>query len=183
MEAVKAFFSTGYLFKPINITSITLLPKVANASDVKQFRPISYYLVLYKLISRVMAVRMLLVMPRIIHLAQAGFIPGSQLVDNILLASELMKGYGWKSISPRCMIKIDFIKAYDSVEWPFLRCMLNELTFPEVFVSWVMNCRNLVSYSILFNGRPTKPFQARGSNVTVIICHLYGLSVKVPRDT
>lgn len=38
------------------------------------------------------------------------------MLDNILLATELIKGYGTKSISPRCMIKIDLKKACDSIE-------------------------------------------------------------------
>ena len=52
--------------------------------------------------------------------AQAGFIPGKHIADNILLATELIKGYTNKGISPRCMIKVDLRKAYDSVEWSFL---------------------------------------------------------------
>lgn len=48
--------------------------------------------------------------------SQSGFIPDRQILDNTLLATELVKGYGRKGLSPRCMIKIDLRKAYDSVE-------------------------------------------------------------------
>lgn len=47
---------------------------------------------------------------------QSRFIPDRQILDNTLLASELIKGYGRKGFSPRCVIKIDLQMAYDSVE-------------------------------------------------------------------
>lgn len=53
--------------------------------------------------------------PSIVDLAQSGFIPRKQLLDNVLLATELIKGY-CISLSSRCMINIDITKAYDSVE-------------------------------------------------------------------
>lgn len=48
--------------------------------------------------------------------SQATFILGRMLMNNIIQSHELIKGYGRKGISPRCMFKIDMQKAYDSVE-------------------------------------------------------------------
>lgn len=103
------------MYKPIKFTSITLIPNVPNASAAKLFRPISYCTMLYKLISKVLTRRIQQVIPRVVKGAQSGFIPKRQILDNILLASELLKGCGWKSIWSRCMIKIDPKKTYDSV--------------------------------------------------------------------
>lgn len=66
-------------------------------------------------------------MGTVVNESQAGFIPGRSIPDNILLASELIKGYSRKHISPRCTIKIDLRKAYDSLQWSFLKTMLHEL--------------------------------------------------------
>ncbi|XP_048502873.1 uncharacterized protein LOC125498665 [Beta vulgaris subsp. vulgaris] len=63
----------------------------------------------------------------------AGFIPGRTIADNILLATELIKGYSRAHASPRCVIKVDIKKAYDSVEWSFLERVLVEMSFPNVF--------------------------------------------------
>lgn len=71
---------------------------------------------LYKIIAKVLASRLQEVSPTVVSKAQSGFIPGRQILDNVLLASENNKGYGYKHLSPRCMIKIDLRKAYDSVE-------------------------------------------------------------------
>lgn len=50
--------------------------------------------------------------PSIICEAQAGFIPGRRIGDNIILAHELIKGYKKKHKSPGCMLKIDLQKLY-----------------------------------------------------------------------
>ena len=76
----------------------------------------------------------------IIDIAQVSFMPGRNIYDNILLATELIKGYTTKHISPRCMMKVDLKKACDSIEWPFLNMMLSELGFPTKFIGWVMAC-------------------------------------------
>lgn len=110
---------------------ITLLPKCANASSVKEFRPIAYCTVLYKIISKMLANRMKVVLDSIISDSQSTFVQGRLIFDNVVLSHELVRGYNRKQISPRCMVKVDIQKAYDSVEWPFLKQMLVELGFPH----------------------------------------------------
>lgn len=70
-----------------------------------------------------------------------------------------MKAYTRKNSSPRCMIKIDLTKAFDSVEWIFLEQVMIELGFPSKFQKWVLACMKTVTYSIIINGEPTEPFQ------------------------
>nr|XP_009800378.1 PREDICTED: uncharacterized protein LOC104246284 [Nicotiana sylvestris] len=70
-------------------------------------------------------------------------------------------GYVRKGISPGCMMKLNLQKAYDSIEWNFLEQVLNSLNIPERFIRWIMVCVRTVSYSILINGKPVEPFQAR----------------------
>ncbi|XP_021741986.1 uncharacterized protein LOC110708209 [Chenopodium quinoa] len=59
------------------------------------------------------------------------------------------------------MIKVDLKKAYDSVEWGFLESVLSELGFPSLFIKWILGCITSVSFSILINGAPSKPFKAK----------------------
>ncbi|XP_019256292.1 PREDICTED: uncharacterized protein LOC109234680 [Nicotiana attenuata] len=83
------------------------------------------------------------------------------IIDNILFSHELFKGYNRKGISPKCVLKVDIRKVYDSLDWQFLRCMLADLGFPKKFIHWVMECVTTVSYSLVLNGGLTKPFQAK----------------------
>ncbi|XP_056688098.1 uncharacterized protein [Spinacia oleracea] len=160
-RAVKELFLSNTMLPQFNTTSITLVPKVLNPTLVKYFRPIACCNVVYKLVSKVLTTRMQTVISEVVNEAQSGFIPGRQIADNILLATELIKGYIRSHVSPRCMLKVDLKKAYDSIEWPFLKDLMLGLGFPECFVGWVMACITTVSYSILINGSPTLPFRAR----------------------
>lgn len=58
-------------------------------------------------------------------------------------------------------MKMDMQKAYDSLKWLFIKQVLRLLGFPEVFVNWIMNCLNTVSYSIVLNGKGIVPFPAK----------------------
>lgn len=74
------------------------------------------------------------VVGNIIDFAQLGFILDRQLLDNVSLANEIIKGYCRKYFNPRCMVKIDVKKAYDSLEWPFLESVVRALGFPSLFI-------------------------------------------------
>ncbi|XP_070038220.1 uncharacterized protein [Nicotiana tomentosiformis] len=100
-------------------------------------------------------------MDNLIDKSQVAFVSSRVITDNIILSHELMKGYGRKGVSPRCMIKIDMQKAYDSIEWVFLEQVLNALNFPEIFVRWIMVCISTVLYSVVINGKPSVLFTAK----------------------
>ncbi|XP_056690112.1 uncharacterized protein [Spinacia oleracea] len=97
----------------------------------------TYGKLLRQIIAKILTSRMQPIVGSIISDSQTVFIPGRPIIDNILLAFELIKGYHRKYISPRCMIKTDLRKAYDSLEWPFLKTMLHELGLPSRFVNWI----------------------------------------------
>ncbi|XP_074278173.1 uncharacterized protein LOC141601770 [Silene latifolia] len=55
-----------------------------------------------------------------------------------MLTQSLIKGYGQKRISPRCLTKVDIKKAFDSLQWEFIRKMLQLFNFPLQFQTWIM---------------------------------------------
>lgn len=72
--------------------------------------------------------------------------------DNILLTQERMKNYHLDLGIPRCTLKTDIQKAYDTVDWNFLRTILYEFGFNAIMVKWIMLCVPSVTYSINVNG-------------------------------
>ena len=56
-EAVLDYFNQGIMYFPLNITAVTLIPKIANASSIKDYRPISCFSVVYKIISMILTAR------------------------------------------------------------------------------------------------------------------------------
>jgi hypothetical protein len=106
----------------------------------------------YKIISKILADRMGRVLDGIISPMQNAFLGGRRMADNIDLLQELLRQYERKRTSLRCLIKIDFREAFDSVQWIFLRYLLLLLGFPDRFVHLVMTCVETASYSVAING-------------------------------
>lgn len=79
---------------------------------------------IYKVISINLTRRLSKVIGEVIDNNQSSFVPRRVIQHNILMAHELLRGYGRKHISPRCSIQIDILKAYDTVEWSLLEAIL-----------------------------------------------------------
>jgi hypothetical protein len=151
-SVVKDFFASGELLKQLNHSTIALVPKSSTANSAADYRPISCCNVTYKIISKILAGRLAHVLNDIISPSQNAFLGGRLMADNINLMQELLRSYGRKRVSPRCTIKIDFKKAFDTVQWPFLRDLLHLLGFPAKFVHLVMKYVETASFSVCING-------------------------------
>ncbi|XP_052623754.1 uncharacterized protein LOC128129115 [Lactuca sativa] len=151
-KAVREFFWTGKLLKGINATRIVLVPKVEVPRKVSDFRPIACCNTFYKCISKIIVNRIRNCLGDIVSNNQSAFIPGRSILDNILLAQELMVGYKKKRGTPKCTIKIDIQKAYDTVDWDFLNRVLQGFGFHPVMVKWIMACVSSPWFMLNFNG-------------------------------
>lgn len=161
-DAILEFFSSGRLLQQWNSTTLVLIPKVQNAANITDFRPISCCNTLYKVISRLLASKLKVVLPDLISLNQSAFIPGRLLVENVLLATELINGYSWKNVSSRAMLKVDLRKAFDSVKWDFLIFTMCAMNFPESFITLVHQCISTTRFSVAINGELSGYFGGSG---------------------
>lgn len=159
--AVQSFFKTGFLPKGINSTILALIPKKEDSKTMKDFRPISCCNVIYKVISKILANRLKLILPKFISPNQSAFVKDRLLMENVLLASELVKSYHKNSVSARCALKIDISKAFDTVQWPFLLSALTALGFPSEYIVWIEKCISLASFSVQVNGELAGYFNSK----------------------
>ena len=151
-NAVQGFFLTNKMHASTNSTSIALIPKTAIPNSMVDFRPISLLNIPYKCISKILANRIKTVLPDIIDHSQSAFIKGRSISDNILLAQELFRGYGRETGSPKCSLKLDLHKAFDSVDWRFIISLLIKYKFPIIFVNWIRSCITTSMFSVKVNG-------------------------------
>lgn len=161
VQAILQFFETGKLLKGNNYTTVTLILKVQNPTYVKEFRLIASRSTLYKIIAKILIVRLKLVFGLLVGPSRSSFIKGRNIIDNIIMAHNLIKGYTQKAVSLRCMVKIDIKKAYDSVEQSFLSMPLLEFGIPFKMVTLIMECVTTVSYTLLVNGVLTNRFEEK----------------------
>lgn len=152
ITAIQSFFLFGFLPTCINATILSLIPKVENAQSMKEFRPIACCNLLYKVISKVLAGRLQVLMPEAIEPNQSAFVKGRLLLESVLLASELVNGYHKSSTTPRCAIKFDISKAFDTVKWSFITSVLKAMNLPDQFIRWILVCISTASFSVAVNG-------------------------------
>nr|XP_027120381.1 uncharacterized protein LOC113737334 [Coffea arabica] len=155
VHAISSFFHTGNLLKAFNETIISLIPKVDNPVMLANFRPISLCNVLYKIISKILANRLKRVLKHCISPSQSAFIPGRQILDNVIIAHELLHFLKSKRAGKVgfMTLKLDMSKAYDRVEWKFLGRIMMQMGFCPTFVRWIMTCVSTVAYSFNLNGQ------------------------------
>ncbi|XXG58810.1 hypothetical protein AAC387_Pa04g1016 [Persea americana] len=133
-----------------------------NAISPDKHRPISLTIELYKINTRILVIRLKPLMGKLIGLMQSVFIPLRAIANNILLAQELLHNFHHKSGVSRMYIKLDLAKAYDSVQWEFLKVALHAMNFPEHMISLIMMCVSEHPFYILVNGQrqgcPLSPY-------------------------
>ncbi|XP_073363111.1 uncharacterized protein [Aegilops tauschii subsp. strangulata] len=108
----------------------------------------------------VIANRLKMILPAIISENQSAFVPGRLITDNVLVAYELShcllnKKKGKQGVAT---VKADMSKAYDRVEWNFVRVMLTKMGFSNNWVQLIMKCITSVHYQIKVNGELTRQF-------------------------
>lgn len=152
MIAVQSFFMYGFLPRGVNATILTLIPKHDDAKEMKDYRPISCCNILYKVISKVLANRLKVLLPEMIEPNQCAFVKGRLLLENVILATKLVKDYHKQSIKARSLLKLDISKAFDSVRWSFITDALRAMGIPEMFIHWIHTCLSTDAFSVSVNG-------------------------------
>ncbi|XP_074317080.1 uncharacterized protein LOC141653264 [Silene latifolia] len=151
-EAIMDLFQSGSLLMQINATMVTLIPKTARPTSFLQYRPIACCNIIYKCISKLLCNRLTRILPDLIAQNQGGFIQGRSIMENILICQDIIRLYERKAVSPRCLLKMDLQKAYDTIECEFLDQMLSALNLPDQFKGWKMQCVTSATYSLNLNG-------------------------------
>ena len=158
MRLLSDFHRNGKLSKDINNTFIALIPKIECPRCLNDFRPISMVGSLYKVLSKVISNRLRRVMSSVISETQSAFIHGRQILDGILIANEIVED-AKRLKKDLLLFKVDFEKAFDSIDWSYLESVMRKMNFPTLWRKWIMECISTTTTSVLVNGSPTDEFK------------------------
>jgi hypothetical protein len=130
MKVFCDFHARGKFERSLNASFITLISKIQGLSISRTSARFSLVGVIYKIIAKILANWLKMVMAKIISKSQSAFIRGRQIFDPFPIANECLDSR-LRSSEPGVICKMDLEKAYDHVNWDFLLYMLRKCGFGE----------------------------------------------------
>jgi hypothetical protein len=153
------WLTTGVFPSTLNLTNIALIPKGDSQQSMKDWRPISLCNVVYKLVAKVLANRLKPILSKCISNNQSAFVPNRSILDNAMVAIEVVH-YMKTKIRGKVgdvALKLDISKAYDRIDWDYLRGVMQKMGFCAQWIKWIMMCVETVDYSVLVNNNVAGP--------------------------
>jgi hypothetical protein len=159
LEVVEDSRNRGEVVRALNSTFLALIPKVNKPTSFDDFRPISLCNLCYKLIAKIIANRIKPILSRSLSEEQLGFLKGRQIQDAIGTTQECLHSIKMKKLKA-LVLKLDLKKAYDCINWDYLRLILIQTGFGLQTTNWIMSCVSTSTFAVLLNGETTHFFKS-----------------------
>jgi hypothetical protein len=153
MQFMEAFHRGEAELDRINFSHMVLIPKKPTAVDVDAFRPICLQNCCLKILSKVLTYRLQKEIPKLIDINQTSFIKGRSISDTFVYALELVQ-VCHKRKRPAIVLKLDFAKAFDTVNWDRLFRVMQSRGFCDRWISWMSSMLTSSKSVVLVNGCP-----------------------------
>ena len=133
---------------------VTLLYKKGYRADIRNYRPITLLNGEYKILTRILAKRLLKIITQFLSSSQIGFVPRTFIAEATMLV-KMVQAYVEQEDEEAHMIFLDLEKAFDRVSWSYLKKSAIDLGFTPDLMSWI---------DLLYNeaSPPSRKFYANG---------------------
>ncbi|KAF7245269.1 hypothetical protein EYD10_08704 [Varanus komodoensis] len=136
-----------------NITLI--LKEDTDLTQIQNYGPISLLNVDYKMFASIMAERLKKYLTDFIHSDQNGFLPKGQMRNNMRTILDILEYYEIHTEKPMALLFMDAQKAFDNVNWQFMKQQLVQMEFGEKFINAILSIYQKQSARIIINGEFT----------------------------
>jgi hypothetical protein len=128
MKVFRDFHARGKFERSFNATFIALISKILGVVDPKYICLISPVSGIHKIIAKILANRLKMVLEKIVSKSQNALIRDRQILDHVLIVNECLDSRIING-EPDVLYKLDLEKAYDHVNWYFMLYMLRMCGF------------------------------------------------------
>jgi hypothetical protein len=163
MALVNAFERNELDINRLNYVMLTLIPKEENATGMKKFRPIALINCSFKIFSKALNNRLIKIIDRLVSPNQTAFIKCRYILESVVAAHEIIHEIARKK-EPGIILKLDYEKAYDRVDWSFLMEVLQSRGFSAKWVSWILKLTQGGSVCVRLNVK-NNPYFAVGKGL------------------
>ncbi len=164
-------YEKGSLTSNFRSASIKLIPKKGDATQLKNWRPISLLSNFYKIISRAINNRLNNIVNRICSRAQKGFNNQRYTQECLINIIETIQHCHTNNVEG-ALVAVDMAKAFDTLSHGYLREVFNFFNFGPNFIRWLsLLGENRSACILLDNGEYSRPFElsrgrAQGDNIS-----------------
>jgi hypothetical protein len=158
MAIIKDFEAGRANMARLNYAKIILILKEDGAKSLKKFRPISLINYSFKIFAKDLNSRLERLCTRLLASNQPAFVKDRYILESVVSAHKIIHG-AMRSRQKGVMLKIDYEKAYDRVNWLFLEEMLTSRGFGGRWIEWIVRLVRGGSISIRINDEDSPYFK------------------------
>ena len=136
---------------------ISLIPKDKLPYSLDNWRPITLLNCDYKIFAKAIANRIVKILISVINSDQTGFLERRLIGENIRIIEDIINFTDCAS-KPGLLLFLDFQKAFDSLEWSFIKKSFQYFNFGQSLISWIKHFYNDITSSVQNNGWVSEPF-------------------------